>query len=66
MSDCGRHSEAEKAGLDDWLALLEDELDGLTRRFMCADCGRRVEGLAGVPVCCEWEMVELPPAEFVR
>jgi len=38
------------------------------RRFMCAVCGDRVEvesvGLVDeAPGCCEWEMVELPPAD---
>lgn len=42
----------------------------LTRRWMCADCGRELvlpppRADEETPYCCDWQMVELPPLDFV-
>jgi hypothetical protein len=45
------------------LARLNARLRGLVVDFFCAECGRRCTVEADWeqrPVCCDWEMIDLP------
>lgn len=69
MSECGRHSRAELAFLDALDAGFLRWRATLTLHFLCSTCGREVVESPGehsepYPVCCQWEMVELPPLDF--
>src|SRR5690349_1058500 len=70
MSEDVRLGPVPDAYLNHLIDEFQAEQRSLTRRFVCADCGRKLALLPprpveGHPVCCDWEMVELPPSDYI-
>lgn len=60
---CGHSDDEADVLMAAELARLNARLRGLVVDFFCAECGRRCTVEADWeqrPVCCDWEMIDLP------